>query len=155
MEPSKSLTRIGEAVEEVLAPYLGSYPEVTFNVDHVSNDTAIKIDKLRFSQALANLVINAIDAMDGKGYIEIRTDPIKKREAQFCRLSVRDTGKGISKQDSQNIFTPYFTTKATGTGLGLPIVERIVNDHGGSVWFNTAEGIGTTFYVDLPVSEEA
>jgi two-component system, NtrC family, nitrogen regulation sensor histidine kinase NtrY len=153
MEPSKSLTKIGEAVEEVLAPYRGSYPEVSFNIDHVSNDMAIKIDKLRFSQALANLVINAIDAMDGKGYIEIRTDPIKKREAQFCRLSVRDTGKGISKQDSQNIFTPYYTTKKTGTGLGLPIVERIINDHGGNVWFNTAEGVGTTFYIDLPVSE--
>jgi len=154
MEPSNSLTKIGEAVEEVLAPYRGSYPEVSFNIDHVSNDTAVRIDKHRFSQALANLVINAIDAMDGKGYIEIRTDSVKKREARFCRLSVRDTGKGISKQDSQNIFTPYYTTKETGTGLGLPIVERIVNDHGGSVWFNTAEGVGTTFYMDLPVSEE-
>jgi len=154
MEPSKSLTKIGEAVEEVLALYRGSYPEVTFNIDHVSNDTAVKIDKLRFSQALANLVINSIDAMDGKGYIEIRTDSVKKRETQFCRLSVRDTGKGISKHDSQNVFTPYFTTKETGTGLGLPIVERIINDHGGSVWFNTAEGVGTTFYIDLPVSEE-
>jgi nitrogen fixation/metabolism regulation signal transduction histidine kinase len=155
MEPSKSLTKIGEAVEEVLAPYRGSYPEVSFNIEHVSNDMAVRIDKLRFSQALANLVINAIDAMDGKGYIEIRTDSVKKREAQFCRLSVRDTGKGISKQDSQNIFTPYYTTKETGTGLGLPIVERIINDHGGSIWFNTAEGVGTTLYVDLPVSEEA
>ena len=155
MEPSKSLTKIGEAVDEVLGPYRGSYPEVTFNIEHVSNDIAVKIDKLRFSQALANLVINAIDAMDGKGSIEIRTDSLKKREAQFCRLSVRDSGKGISKQDSQNIFTPYFTTKTNGTGLGLPIVERIINDHGGSIWFNTAEGAGTTFYIDLPVSEEA
>jgi signal transduction histidine kinase len=155
MEPSKSLTKIDEAVEEVLAPYRGSYPEVSFNVDHISNDMAVRIDKHRFSQALANLVINAIDAMDGKGYIEIRTDTVKKRDARFCRLSVRDSGKGISKQDSQNIFTPYYTTKETGTGLGLPIVERIVNDHGGSVWFNTAEGVGTTFYMDLPVSEEA
>jgi signal transduction histidine kinase len=93
--------------------------------------------------------------MDGKGNIEIRTDSVKKREAQFCRLSIRDSGKGISKQDSQNIFTPYYTTKKTGTGLGLPIVERIISDHGGSIWFNTAEGVGTTFYVDLPVSEEA
>jgi signal transduction histidine kinase len=155
MEPSKAFTKIGETVEEVLSPYRGSYPEISFNIDHVSNDMAVKIDKLRFSQALANLVINAIDAMDGKGYIEIRTDTVKKREARFCRLSVRDTGKGISKQDSQNIFTPYYTTKQTGTGLGLPIVERIINDHGGSVWFNTAEGVGTTFYIDLPVSEEA
>jgi len=154
MEPSKSLTKICEAVEEVLAPYRGSYPEVTFTIEHVSGDMAVRIDKHRFSQALANLVINAIDAMEGKGYIEIRTDSVKKRDARFCRLSVRDSGKGISKQDSQNIFTPYYTTKETGTGLGLPIVERIINDHGGSVWFNSAEGVGTTFYIDLPVSEE-
>ncbi|MDR2923689.1 MAG: HAMP domain-containing protein [Treponema sp.] len=154
MEPSESFTKVGEAIEELLAPYRGSYPEVSFNTDHVSGGMAVKIDKLRFSQALANLVINAIDAMDGKGYIEIRTDSLKKREARFCRISVRDSGKGISKQDSQNIFTPYYTTKETGTGLGLPIVERIINDHGGSIWFNTAEGAGTTFYIDLPVSEE-
>jgi len=155
MEPSQSLTKIGEAVEEVLAPYRGSYPEVSFSIDHVSNDMAVRIDKLRFSQALANLVVNAIDAMDGKGFIEIRTDSVKKREARFCRLSVRDSGKGISRQDSQNIFTPYYTTKETGTGLGLPIVERIINDHGGTIWFNTAEGVGTTFFIDLPVSEGA
>jgi len=124
------LTKIGETVDEVLGPYRGSYPEVSFNIEQVSNDITVKIDKLRFSQALANLVINAIDAMEGKGEIEIRTDSIKKREASFCRLSVRDTGKGISKHDSQNVFTPYFTTKETGTGLGLPIVERIINDHG-------------------------
>jgi signal transduction histidine kinase len=155
MEPSNSSTKINEAVEEVLSPYRGSYPEVSFNMEHVSCGMTVKIDKLRFSQALANLVINAIDAMDGKGYIEIRTDSVKKRDAQFCRLSIRDSGKGISKQDSQKIFTPYFTTKKTGTGLGLPIVERIISDHGGSIWFNTAEGVGTTFYFDLPVSEEA
>jgi signal transduction histidine kinase len=99
---------------------------------------------------LTNLVINAIDAMNGSGTIEIRTDIVKKREISYCRISVRDTGKGIGKQEGGNIFTPYFTTKDSGTGLGLPIVERIVNDHGGAIWFNSAEGVGTTFFVDLP-----
>jgi signal transduction histidine kinase len=66
-------------------------------------------------------------------------------------VSVRDTGKGISKQEGPLVFTPYFTTKKTGTGLGLPIVERIVNDHDGSIWFNSAEGMGTTFFIDLPL----
>ena len=61
----------------------------------------------------------------------------------------QDSGKGISDKDSQFVFTPYFTTKDSGTGLGLPIVERIVNDHGGAIWFDSAEGTGTTFYVDL------
>jgi signal transduction histidine kinase len=93
--------------------------------------------------------------MDGKGLIEIRTDFIQKREMRFCRLSIRDTGKGIARQSISQVFTPYYTTKESGTGLGLPIVERIVNDHGGSIWFNSAEGMGTTFFVDLPVSGEA
>ncbi|MDR1617959.1 MAG: hypothetical protein LBS06_02780, partial [Treponema sp.] len=47
----------------------------------------------------------------------------------------------------------YFTTKRTGTGLGLPIVEQIVNDHGGAIWYNSAEGMGTTFFIDLPIDE--
>jgi signal transduction histidine kinase len=88
--------------------------------------------------------------MDGKGLIEIRTDTIQKREIRFCRISVRDSGKGIEKQALPNIFTPYYTSKENGTGLGLPIVERIVNDHGGSIWCNSAEGAGATFFIDLP-----
>jgi signal transduction histidine kinase len=123
---------------------------VSFNIDHSGGDVTVKIDKHRFIQMLTNLLINAIDAMDGKGLIEIRTDTIQKREIRFCRISVRDSGKGIEKQALPNIFTPYYTSKENGTGLGLPIVERIVNDHGGSIWFNSAEGAGATFFIDLP-----
>ncbi|MCL1837149.1 MAG: ATP-binding protein [Treponema sp.] len=153
MEPSKSQCRIAEAVEEVISLYRGSYPEVLFDIEIVPDDVTVKIDKNRFSQILSNLVINAIAAMDGGGIIEIRIDLVKKREVEFCRLSVRDTGKGIAKQDSDQIFVPYYTTKKSGTGLGLPIVERIVNDHGGVIWFNSAEGTGTTFFIDLPVGD--
>jgi nitrogen fixation/metabolism regulation signal transduction histidine kinase len=154
MEVSTSWSKIGEAVENVIALYRGSYPDVQFSIEHIAGGITVKIDKNRFSQILSNLVINAIAAMNGRGLIEIRTDRVKKRELQFCRLSVRDTGKGISKQDADQIFVPYYTTKTSGTGLGLPIVERIVGDHGGTIWFNSAEGTGTTFFVDLPVSEE-
>ena len=154
-EPSKSWTKLCEAVEEVITPYSNSYPDVVFDVVHIAGDAVIKIDKHRFSQVLTNLLINAIDAMEGKGLIEIRSDLIKKREIRYCRISIRDTGKGISKGESSHIFTPYHTTKESGTGLGLPIVERIVNDQGGAIWFNSMEGSGTTFFIDLPVSEDA
>jgi signal transduction histidine kinase len=117
----------------------------------VGKDVSVKIDRHRIAQVLTNLIINAIDAMNGAGLLEIRTDLVKKRESRYCRLSIRDTGKGISKEEGALIFTPYFTTKESGTGLGLPIVERIVNDHGGAIWFNSAEGMGTTFFVDLPL----
>ncbi|MCL2762810.1 MAG: ATP-binding protein [Treponema sp.] len=153
IEPSRAWTSIGESVEEITSPYHSSYPEVSFNTDHIDASVNVKIDKNRLSQVLTNLLINAIDAMDGKGVIEMRTDLVQKREMRFCRFSIKDSGLGITKQASSNIFTPYFTTKESGTGLGLPIVERIVNDHGGNIWFNSAEGTGTTFFIDLPVSE--
>ncbi|MDR1278238.1 MAG: HAMP domain-containing protein [Treponema sp.] len=155
MEPSQSWTKLREAVEEAAGPYRSSYPRVEFNTAHIGDDISVKIDKHRLSQVLTNLIINAIDAMSGKGIIEIRTDLVKKRESRYCRLSIRDTGKGITRQEGNLIFTPYFTTKESGTGLGLPIVERIVNDHGGIIWFNSAEGMGTTFFIDLPVNESS
>ena len=153
-EPSKSWTKLGEAVEEVINPYCSSYPRVRFDIEHTQAGAVIKIDKHRFSQILTNLLINSIDAMEGRGLIEIRSDIVKKRETRYCRISVRDTGKGIPKEESPHVFTPYHTTKESGTGLGLPIVERIVNDHGGAIWFNSTEKSGTTFFVDLPVNEE-
>jgi len=155
VELSQSWTKLGKTTEEAIIPYRTSWPDVTFDTERVDPDITIKIDKHRLSQVLTNLLINAIDAMDGKGLIEIRTDIIQKREMRFCRLSIRDTGKGINRETVPQVFTPYYTTKESGTGLGLPIVERIVHDHGGSIWFNTAEGMGTTFFVDLPISEEA
>jgi signal transduction histidine kinase len=125
---------------------------VRFDTEH-TEAMLLKIDRNRLSQILTNLIINSIDAMDGEGLVEIRTDLVKKGESRYCRLSVRDTGKGISRQEGKFIFTPYYTTKGSGTGLGLPIVERIVNSHGGTIWFNSEEGSGATFFVDLPVEE--
>jgi nitrogen fixation/metabolism regulation signal transduction histidine kinase len=151
MEASESWTKLREAAEEAVSPYRSSHPSVEFSTEHIGKDIAVRIDKHRIAQVLTNIIINAIDAMDGKGLIEIRTDLVKKRETRYCRLSIRDTGKGIAKQEGSLIFTPYFTTKESGTGLGLPIVERIVNDHGGTIWFNSAEGMGTTFFIDLPI----
>jgi nitrogen fixation/metabolism regulation signal transduction histidine kinase len=152
-EPSSGWTVVGELVEEALAPYRASYPGVHFAVEHIRPDISVRMDRHHMAQVLINLVINAIDAMEGRGILEIRADLVKKREIDYCRLSIKDTGKGISQKDGARIFTPYFTTKASGTGLGLPIVERIVNDHGGAVWFNSAEGLGTTFFIDLPINE--
>ena len=156
MESSGSLTisvksSLRETVEEATNAYSSSYSKVKFDIEYVQADIEIRIDKHRLSQILSNLLINAIDAMNGSGQIEIRTDLVKKREVCYCRISIKDSGKGINAQESQQVFTPYFTTKNSGTGLGLPIIERIVTDHGGVIWFDSAPGTGTTFYIDLPV----
>jgi nitrogen fixation/metabolism regulation signal transduction histidine kinase len=151
MEPSKAWTNFRKAAEETISPYGISHPGIRFDIEHVEADVSVRIDRHRLGQVLTNLIVNAIDAMNGGGLIEIRTDLVQKRESRYCRVSFRDTGKGISDQNAPLVFTPYFTTKESGTGLGLPIVERIVNDHGGAIWFNSAEGTGTTFFIDLPV----
>ena len=153
MEPSQTWTDLRESVEELINAYSTSYPQVQFDINHVEKGITVKVEKHRVAQILTNLIINAIDAMDGTGSIEIRTDLVKKRDVLYCRISVKDSGKGIGKQDSHLLFTPYYTTKESGTGLGLPIVERIVNDHGGAIWFDSAEGMGTTFYIDLPAEK--
>jgi nitrogen fixation/metabolism regulation signal transduction histidine kinase len=153
LEPALSWIRLRELTEEAVRPYCTSYPEVQFDIDQIQPDLSVKIDRRHFIQVLTNLIINGIDAMDRRGLIKIRTDLVKKREIRYCRLSIQDSGKGISEEEGSHIFTPYFTTKDSGTGLGLPIVERIVNDHGGSIWFNSATGVGTTFFIDLPIDE--
>ena len=152
MEPSNSAANLYESINDVINSYSSSYSKILFDTENIQTDIQIKISKHRFSQILTNIIINAIDAMDGNGLIEIRSDLVKKREVCYCRISVKDTGKGISKEESRLIFTPYYTTKESGTGLGLPIIERIVNDHYGSIWFDSAEGAGTTFYIDLPAA---
>ena len=153
MEPSQTWTDLRESAEELINAYSASYPQVQFDINHVEKGITVKVEKHRVAQILTNLIINAIDAMNGTGSIEIRTDLVKKRDVLYCRISVKDSGKGIGKQDSHLLFTPYYTTKESGTGLGLPIVERIVNDHGGAIWFDSAEGMGTTFYIDLPAEK--
>jgi nitrogen fixation/metabolism regulation signal transduction histidine kinase len=152
MEPSLSWTLVRELAAETIVPYQSSHPNVLFSIEHIDATVAVKIDRHRLSQVLTNLIINAIDAMNGEGVIEIRTDTVKKRDSRYCRISVRDTGKGIAAEEESRVFTPYFTTKESGTGLGLPIVERIVNEHDGNIWFHSAAGMGTTFFIDLPVA---
>jgi len=153
MEPSNSITLFREPVEEIIGTYASLYPHIKFDIENVEADIYLKIDKNRLFQILTNLMINAIDAMNEDGIIEVRTDLVKKREIWYCRISIKDSGAGMNTKESRLIFTPYFTTKKSGTGLGLPIVERIVNDHGGTIWFDSAEGLGTIFYIDLPLSD--
>jgi nitrogen fixation/metabolism regulation signal transduction histidine kinase len=153
IEPSLSTTNIRDAAEEIIMPYKTSWIKVHFDTGGMYSGIEVKMDRKRLSQVIGNLVINAIDAMDGEGTVEIRTSLVNKRNCKYCRLSIQDTGKGINEEAASKVFTPYFTTKESGTGLGLPIVERIVNDHGGGIWFNSADGAGTTFFVDIPVKE--
>ena len=109
----------------------------------------VRISPERLTQALLNLFLNAVQAMEpgGRLRVAIRRQP----EAGTFSLTVGDNGKGIAEADQALIFTPYFTTKPSGTGLGLAIVHQIVEAHGGGIRVDSAPGAGTEFTVTLPL----
>src|SRR5664280_1555359 len=114
----------------------------------------IRADSGHLKQVLINLVNNAADAIESAGKVTLRAraarTPLGGRETDAVVLEVSDTGKGISPQVEKRLFDPFFSTKETGTGLGLPIAARIVEKHGGMLQYQTRPGHGTTFGVVLP-----
>lgn len=122
----------------------------------------VSVDQGQISQVVNNLVINARQAMPHGGVIKIRGENISigsghhlpLNVGRYVRISVSDTGVGISPENLRKIFDPYFTTKQTGSGLGLASVYSIVKNHEGHVDVESKEGAGTTFSIYLPASDE-
>ncbi len=106
----------------------------------------IRGDEDRLMQALINLILNAAQALEEGGRITLRAE----RYGAGVELQVSDTGPGIPKPLQRDIFNPFFTTKAGGTGLGLANVHKIAQEHGGEVEVSSEEGVGTTFFLRLP-----
>ncbi len=107
----------------------------------------VEHDTGQIHQMLLNLMLNAIQAIDGTG--EVNVDVVQRDG--IATVSVRDTGKGIKPEHLPNIFRPFYTTKGHGTGLGLSLAKRIVEDHGGKITVASQVGEGTTFEVALPM----
>lgn len=149
--PQRDWVPLGELVEESVAVFRQSYPEVLFSIGALPVGLRLNVDRSMIRRALGNLIGNAIEAMEGRGRIGISADLVKAGDSGYCRLRLSDSGKGIAPELRDRVFMPYFTTKEKGTGLGLAIVERIVHDHGGRIRFESAEGLGTVFWLDLPV----
>ncbi len=115
-------------------------------------DALVAADQLR--QVLSNLVINAKDAMPHGGRLIIRSSHVRRNEGAhgWIRVTIADTGHGISRPMLDTVFEPFVTTKGEkGTGLGLWIVRGIVNNHGGKISVRSRAGKGTVFKIELPV----
>ena len=108
----------------------------------------LKADPDQLKRAFTNLFDNAIEAMEGKGRLSVKTsfDP----DVEIARIEVRDSGPGISPEDKQRLFLPYFSKKRDGTGLGLAIVHQIIADHKGYVRVADNDPQGTVFIFELP-----
>lgn len=105
------------------------------------------LDEKHFRQVLWNLILNASYATQEDDILKIST----KREEQFWLMSIADTGSGIEPELCTKIFDPFVTMRSGGTGLGLATVERIVQGHGGTITVDSTVGVGTTFYVRIPL----
>jgi len=106
----------------------------------------------QLKQVLVNLLLNAIEAAAPGGRVAIRKSDIAAPSGRLCRIEVEDTGGGIPPHLHDSIFEPFFTTKPGGTGLGLSIARRIVVEHEGCIYVQSAAGEGSRFCIDLPIS---
>jgi signal transduction histidine kinase len=104
------------------------------------------IDPNLFERVFNNMITNSIQAMPDGGKIMIKSED----EDDYILIHIMDEGTGIPDEAKERIFTPLFTTKAKGTGLGLAVCKRIIEAHGGYINFESNEGKGTTFTIQLP-----
>ena len=107
----------------------------------------VSADPVLLRRVMENLVLNAIDAMPEGGRLTFRT----AMDDKFAIFELSDTGKGLTPEECDRIFTPYYTTKQHGTGLGLAIAQSVVSDHHGRISVSSKKNQGTTFHVELPL----
>ncbi len=115
----------------------------------LTGELEVIVDATYIRQALTNLIRNAFEAIEPKGSGEVIVRA--RQQGDVVVIEVIDTGVGIAPANFERMFRPYFTTKKGGTGMGLPMVRRIVEEHGGQVTFESVEGAGSRFVMLLPV----
>lgn len=120
---------------------------IQIQVNGVDSCPPVPLDVQKMQQVLLNLLKNALESIPGEGRITLTAEPAGK---EYVRLTVADTGKGMSPEEQQRIFDPYYTTKEKGVGLGLAIAHEIILAHGGNIKVKSKPGQGTTFEIFLP-----
>ena len=134
---------VQEAISRIDTPE-GVEVETSFEGEQLA-----KADPDMILRAFLNLISNGVDAMPKGGVLNVET----KANDSDIEISIRDTGKGIPEENMEKLFTPLFSTKAKGVGLGLYITKNLVEAHNGTIDVKTVEGEGTTFTITLPTSE--
>ena len=114
----------------------------------------VMADENKMEQLVINLLINAIEAIDCNGRITVTTSRTVKDKRAFSVIRVDDTGNGIPRDLQPNVFNPFYTTKATGTGLGLANVKRIITAHKGIIHIHDLPGAGTGFEILIPIGDD-
>jgi signal transduction histidine kinase len=155
-----TLVRLPELLEAALEQFVEQLDErhVEIEREYARDVPPIQADKDALHRAFVNLIANALDAMPRGGRLTVRAgwtgtgDAVGsagRRPANRVKVEVQDTGVGIQPSDADRIFNPFYTTRDGGTGLGLALAHKIVEEHGGSINFRSVPGHGTTFAIVL------
>ena len=144
-----SLVKIEGFLQDQKAFFDTHDPNLTFVLDLKTVNSSIWIDKNHFNRIITNMMKNAQEAIpnDRMGEVIMGT---RERSDNHILIWIQDNGKGIPKEKRESIFQPNFSTKNSGTGLGLAMVKKMVERAEGEIWFESTEGIGTTFYMVFP-----
>jgi signal transduction histidine kinase len=141
-------TALPALIEEVVEPYrTGLGGRIEIRVDAADDLPLVTIDRTLFARALTNVIENALHAMPGQGWLTIVAE---RGSPTTVVVEVSDTGVGMDPESVSKIFEPYFSTKATGTGLGLTIAKRNIELNGGTIDVRSERGKGTTVTIVLP-----
>ena len=157
-KPQFILTDINRELEKILQ-FARKYPSfssgeknpIKIDMDLSADLPQISVDPMQMEQSYLNLILNAFDAMQEGGTLNIMTRYEDKDHTVI--IEIQDTGKGIETDKVKDIFKPFFTTKAKGTGLGLAVTKRFIEQNGGNIYVESAPGKGTTFKIILPAKD--
>ena len=150
-QPELAPVNLNEIVRGIVKVFEAQFsavgrPPITLELHLAEDLPTIQADATLLRRAIENLVLNAMDAMPAGGILMLRT----AHENGGVDLEISDTGKGLTPEECERLFTPYYTTKQHGTGLGLAIVQSVVSDHGGSISVESETSVGTSFHIHLP-----
>ncbi len=154
-EPKFAMVDIHGLIDEVMALLSARFKECGIFVsrNYPAQATVIYGDRAQLKQLFLNIFLNSQEAMNKGGGISVEvTIRNNSNEINKVVIKVTDTGTGIEKGNMQHVFEPFFSTKEKGTGLGLSICKRMISNHGGNIYLDSIENLGTTVTVELPVN---
>jgi len=157
--PSLERMDVHKVLEETLALviYEMEAQGVSLGTEFAPDLPPVPMDREQMKQVFLNLMLNAIQAMEQGGKLKVATtlkrQSADRRDGPLVEIAFQDSGKGIPEEIKGRIFEPFFSTKEEGIGLGLPIAQRIVEEHGGEIRLESTLGKGTTFFLTLPLDQ--
>jgi two-component system nitrogen regulation sensor histidine kinase NtrY len=140
---------INQVLEKLVSVYSSIYSNIEFNVNlDVDIPMLVKMDVEQMKRIFVNIIDNAVESMEEKGPLEITSR--YNKESQFIRIEIADNGPGISDENKQKLFLPYFSNKSSGTGLGLAIAHNIIDEHNGMISVEDNSPRGARFIIEIP-----